>query len=217
MHFKRTKGMKALGKAGLTLIELVIVISLIALIFSIAIPSLNSVFKVSMNAATREMATVIKQAYNSAMVTRKVHRIAFDLKEGKYWVESGPATLLLDTAESKEREERRRRFQIRSEEEEQAAAASQSAFSQEKAVSRGKSSLPNGVSFEDVIPEGAEEPIREGMAYLHIFPHGLAEQAIIHLKDKSNHHVTLVVQPVVGKTKSFGRYLTGKEAYEAQD
>ena len=95
---------------GFTLVEVLVVISIIALVSSIVLPSVTSYFQVSLNSATRDLATTVKEAYNAAVITGKVYRMAYDLKKNTFWVEQGPANALLDTKESKEKEERRKKF-----------------------------------------------------------------------------------------------------------
>lgn len=187
---------------GFTLVELLVVVALIALVTVLALPGVSSYFKVSLNSATRELASVIKESYNSAVMTGNVHRLVYDLKKNEYWVEVGPPTVLLDTAESAEREERRKRFRKASEKE------PPSGFSIAKGVTRKKQPLPRGVQFEDIITQQSKDPIKEGTAYTHFFPHGLTERTIIHLKDQSNHQISLVISSLIGRTKLIGRYVT---------
>src|SRR6478735_6037205 len=49
---------------GYTLVELLVVIALIALISVFSLPNISSIFKLSLNTATRELASVVKEAYN---------------------------------------------------------------------------------------------------------------------------------------------------------
>lgn len=195
----------AVKSGGFTLIELLVVIALIALIGAFMLPSVSSSFKLSLNSTTREVAAIVRESYNSAIMTGKVHRIVYDFKAGEYWVESGPNTVLLDTAETKEKEERRKRFAKPGDK------PPPSQFSLERSVTRKKLSLPRGVEFEDVLTEQSPEPIKEGIAYTHFFPHGISERTIIHLKDTSNHQISLIVSPLVGRTKLVERYVKEDE------
>jgi hypothetical protein len=112
----------------------------------------------------------------------------------------------MDTAESKEREARRRKLTKEDE-------APKSEFALDRSVTRSKQSLPRGVTFEDVSTQASADPIAEGIAYTHIFPHGLAEQTLIHLTDDSRKRISLVISPLVGRTDLYERYITPDEAF----
>jgi prepilin-type N-terminal cleavage/methylation domain-containing protein len=199
------------GEAGFSLIELLVVVALMALIGTMAIPSISNVFKISLGSTTRDLATTIRYAYNAAMMTKKVHRLVYDLKENRYWVEVGPQSMLMETEETRAKAERARRFAKSDEDKEEEEKAS-SAFSLASYVTRKKNDLPRGVTYEDVTTEQTKDPITEGTAYTHFFPHGIIEQTVIHLKDTSNHRATLIVAPLVGRTKVIERYVDAKEA-----
>ncbi len=198
------------NSAGFSLVELLIVVALIGLVGILVVPGIGNVFKVSMNSATREIAGKIKETYNSTMMSKRVHRIVFDLKEQEFWVERGPTDLLMETEESREKAKRAEKFgSVKAEEE---FKKRESQFSLAKLITRKKVSLPRGVEIEDIATEQNPEPITEGRALIHLFPNGLIEQTIIHLKDNSNHKATLVIQPLVGKTKVYERYVSKEEA-----
>jgi type II secretion system protein H len=199
-------------EAGFTLIEMMVVMAIIALMAALAVPSVSSFFQVSLSSTAREMAGVVKETYNSTVVTGQVHRLVYDFKSQSYWVESATGTVLLDTEESRKREERKNRFGTEKEKEE-AEKKRSSQFMMARSVTRKKMSLPTGVTFEDVKTQQTEEPITEGKAYTHFFPHGMIEQTIVHLQDSSKHHVSLVLNPIVGKTDMYERYITEKEAF----
>lgn len=206
----KPKPRRDLNSSGFSLVELLVVVALIGLIGMFVIPGISSAFKVSLNSATREIAGKVKETYNSTMMTKKVHRIVIDLKEQEFWVEIGPSNLLMETEESREKAKRAEKLGSIKVEEEQ--KKKESLFSLAKLITKRKVSLPRGVEIEDVATEQSPEPIKEGRALVHIFPHGIIEQTIIHLKDNSNHKATLVLQPLVGKTKVYERYVTKEEA-----
>ena len=192
---------------GFTLVELLVVVAIIGLITAFALPTVSSVFKMSLNKTAREVASIVKETYNSAVITGRVHRIAYDLEKGDYWVESGPNTVLLDTSESLEKEKRRKRFAKESDQ------GPPSEFGLEKSVTRKKLSLPSGVKFEDVVTEQSFDPIVKGTAYTHFFPHGITEQTLIHLVDSENHHISLSVSMLVGQTKLIEGHATEEEIF----
>jgi len=196
-------------QAGFTMIELMVVITIIALMSFLILPSIGGYFRVSVDSATRDLASTIKEAYNSALATGRVHRIAYNINKREYWVESCLGSLLLDTEASLEKEERRRRRSSRSNDEKPPA----SPCARDKSVSRKVGKLPTGVEFEDIVPPHVKEPLTEGMAYTHIFPHGMTEQTIIHLTNEGKTHVSLVVSPLVGQTDVYARYVSPQEAF----
>jgi Tfp pilus assembly protein FimT len=188
-----------------------VVVALIALISVMALPSISSYFQVSLNSTTRELASTIREAYQTTLITGNLHRVVYDLKGGQYWVEVGPNTATLETKESREREERRKRLRFG----DQASKETQG-FSLDKTVTSKKKSLPRGVTFEDVVTEQNKEPQTAetaGMAYTHIFPNGLTEQTIIHLTDTSKHHSSLSVTPLLGRTDVYDNYMKPEEVF----
>lgn len=199
-------------ESGFTLIEMMVVMAIIALMAALAVPSVSNFFQVSLSSTAREMAGVVKETYNSTVVTGQVHRLVYDFKTQSYWVESAMGSVLLDTDESRKRAERKSRFATEKEKEE-AEKQRSSQFMMAKSVTRKKVALPTGVTFEDVQTQQSEEPITEGKAYTHFFPHGMIEQTVVHLMDTSKHHVSLVLNPIVGKTDMYERYVNEKEAF----
>jgi general secretion pathway protein H len=191
---------------GFSLIEMLVVVAIIAMITGVSLPTVSSYFQLSLNSATRDLATVIKESYNAAVISGRVYRLAYDLKQNQYWVEAGPPDALLETKETKEKEERKKRL-FKDETEKQ------SPFSMDKTITRKKMSLPRGVTYEDIITQQSPEPLTSGIAYTHFFPHGLTEQSIIHLTDQSKHKASLVITPLIGNTDLYDHYVNGAEVF----
>ena len=96
-------------ESGFSLIELLIVIGILGLVGLIAIPSISNTFRFSVQSSGREIATLIKDTVNSAQITGRVHRIAYDLKNQQYWVESTSESTLLKSDETLKKEKERSR------------------------------------------------------------------------------------------------------------
>ena len=184
-------------RRGFTLIEMLLVIGLMAFIFAIMIPGVNVSIRAAIQNSGREMASTVRAAYDEAVLKGRVFRVVFDLDKQQYWVEQGPHNLSLQTDE--QREEDSRKDSKRTEEERK--AVKRPVFGLAKDVTRDKRSLPSGVKFTDVITPQFKKGATAGLAAVHVFPHGFMEKLIIHLKDTSDHSMTLIADPVSGKTR----------------
>ncbi len=191
---------------GFTLIEMLVVVLLIALISAFAVPSVSSYFQISLNSASRDLGSVVKEAYNSTVLTGRVYRLAYDLKNNQFWVEAGPTNVLLDTEDSKKKEEYDKLHNTKE-------AVEESSFAIDKTITRRKTDLPRGVTYDDIMTMQSKEPIKTGMAYTHFFPHGMTEQTIIHLIDGSGHKSSLIISPLIGRTDVYDRYISLEEAF----
>ena len=193
---------------GFTLIEMIVVVAIIALMSIFILPNVSSYFQLNLNSATRAMASTIKETFNQTALTSRVFRIAYDLKKNEYWVEGGTSSILLDTQATREKEERKKKLSTKI-----GDTVEASPFNLDKNVTRKKVGLPNGVTFEDIITEHDKDPIKDGVVYTHFFPQGITEQAIIHLQDQADHHISLVISPLIGRTELYNRYVTRGDVF----
>jgi len=211
---------------GFTLLEMLVVVAVIALIGVVVVPNVGRIFRTSLKGVVNRLASVVNETYNSTVITGQVHRLVYDLNNREYWVESGPSTMLLDSAESREVAERRR-TRTQSEEEEE-AKKNQSGFSLEATITRSKTKLPEGTGFISVFTEQYDKPVVQGLAYSHFFPHGLTEQTLIQIGDappddmdeddrrkwKPKKVFSLVISPLVGKTTVYEKQLDQKDVFQ---
>ena len=172
---------------GFSLIELLIVVAILGLVGIIAVPSISNTFRFSVQSSAREIATLIKDASNSAQTTLLKGEDSVNYEKDK-----GSAFKKDVTEEDKKKN---------------------GGFHQESSLTRKKRSLPIGVKFKDIYTEQSEEPIVDGMAYTHIFPQGLTEKSLIHLEDTAKNEVSLVVSNLLGRCSVEGRYIEAKEVF----
>jgi general secretion pathway protein H len=80
-----------LRSAGVTLIELLIVLSIMAIIAGLVIPLLgNGVSSAELKASAREVAAALRLARSEAMATRHDTRVVLDLEQRKFQLEGDP-------------------------------------------------------------------------------------------------------------------------------
>jgi len=197
---------------GFTLLEILIVIALVAMVSAIAIPSLGVGLKVNIDAASRNLASIVRTTRDEAVLKGQIYRVAFDIEKGQYWAEIGDRSFLMRTSEQEEEERRRKeRYGTADEKDNEKAQRRDDGFSMAASIKKKKQSLPTGIKFVDLINSRTKEPQTSGIVYAHVFPHGFVEKLIIHVKDSLDRQATLVVDSVSGKSRVFNRYVKESE------
>jgi prepilin-type N-terminal cleavage/methylation domain-containing protein len=75
---------------GFSLIEVLVVLSIIAAISSAILPNLGLTVGSQMSMALRDFTTNIRATYDSAVLSGRVHRLVLDMAKGEYWAEQAP-------------------------------------------------------------------------------------------------------------------------------
>lgn len=71
---------------GFTLMEVLIVIALMSLVYSMVLPRFSTDASQAFDSLTR-LSNDVRSAFDSAVLTGKTHRLVFDMRAGKYWLE----------------------------------------------------------------------------------------------------------------------------------
>ncbi len=82
-------------RQGLTLIELIVVITIVAVVLLVAIPSVGSWLGGDVRKAAREMGSVMQAAYDECALQHVPMRIAYNLDKHAYWVEAATGDVRL--------------------------------------------------------------------------------------------------------------------------
>lgn len=214
---------KARGQEGLTLLEIIVAVFLIAIAFSIAIPSFNAVTHVRLRKSATRVAATIRYLYNQAALKGLCMRMVFNLKGDTFVVEAstnGECLIeneQLDARSAKKQE----KDKIRKEKEKKNSddkGTTDGGWSGEKPISlKHKKTvfalyndylikprqLPQGVRIHGVYTIHQKEmysrKVGPSKAFLHCFPLGRCERGVIYLEDASGTILSLEIKPMTGR------------------
>lgn len=216
------------GEAGLTIIEISLVLVIIGLLTAVSIPLASNVTRAKLKSGAMQLAGAVRYSYNSAVSENKAARLVFDLEEGRYWPEGAADRFVLgrekvsvfqgEAVEEEPREE---------EPVEEETSGLIGPFGILKDFGKKETSfqafpekfaepveLPDGVYIDGVYTSHQEDRVTVGNAYLYFFPSGMTEFAVIHLVDDDGRFFTLMVKPLTGRTEVFSEYLKWEDLEE---
>ena len=201
------------ARRGVTLIEILVTLAIIALMAGGAFMGLGALSSARLRESSTQVSGAIKLAYNHANATSRPTRLVFDFEsktiaiedsEGRMLVQSGDRTGGAAAATELERE-----LQEESEAIIEGPRAPRPSFSPVQKIlgfehDDGESfkRLREGVGFRLIEVAHEDEPITEGRAYLYFWPGGMTQNAAVQIqKDGDDDIITITVSPLTGKTR----------------
>jgi general secretion pathway protein H len=201
--------------AGLTLIEIIVVLTLVALVTGVAIAGSNQLPSSRLRRSGTLIASAIKTAYVRATSTSRDLRLVMDIEQQRVWIEESEAPMLVrpkdpsaaggaeavTEAEKQAHEEGDRVMK--------GPPIPKPSF--KKIVTsgvgdddkQGTKALQRGITFRSVQTTHDDEPRKSGRAYLYFWPGGLTERAAIQVRigdsDEDYQTLTLLVAPLTGR------------------
>ena len=197
---------------GFTLIEVLLVVTIGAVLAGLAIRGLRSLRKADLREASAQMSGAMRYLFDRASTTGKIHRIVIDMETRTYWAEVSDDRFYIPREETVE--------QLQAREEKEATEDEEAAQKRERAAREAESGKSAGAnssfdlsklevadfrpkrarfaSFKDlalkpvklkkakvrsVYTPRVTEPLTSGRAYVYFFPLGQTEPAIITLTD----------------------------------
>lgn len=177
-----------------------------------------------MRSSIRQLAVKTREIRNNARLQNSTSRLVIRMDEDKghsYWVESAPGSVLLLSREQEQELEKLTSAQREDE-------AKKEAFSPDTRVVKNPIRLPRGLFFENVEygtrgagsgggggseggDPGDERTIGGGVTYIHFFPAGLSEEAMIHLTNRKGLNWSIYIDALTGRAEIFERKLTLRE------
>lgn len=187
-----TKISRATNSKGFTLVEILITITLIALVTAFAVPSFSRILRGSNDGYATKVAQLLRQARDRALLTDKLIRLRIDLDKQVYWLEEAPSSYMLPKAENKNLTER---------EKEEADKKEESTYRLVKELTPDKVELPSGLKIIEVRTPRQRDPIKEGIVDVFFFNNGNADGVSILFETEEQTHQTLTLHPVTGQSK----------------
>lgn len=178
------------SKVGFTLVEILIVIAIISLVMTLGLPALQRITYQRINSTTRKFVGIVRNVRNDSILLNKVYRLVIDLDGKTWWVESQKAFRLLSDAPELDAKKTKK------------GAPVESNFELATKFSAKPVPLPDGVVISGVLKE-REGMKKEGVVYVHFFPNGFNEQAILHLSKEGAKMAaySLVISSVSGRVE----------------
>ena len=205
-------------RSGITLIEILSVIVLIGLVYGYIISDTQKLFRVSLSSSVERFATVVRYAYNEAVLTGNLHRIIIDMgdpeapnRQQRWFVQKGnPGALPLDKSKID-------RFS-------RDADKNLAPPKFEESGGRWIAELPKGIKILRVqswrLGKGRESYREEGQVAIYAYPSGFIDDASLYMMEgKSSQEAQIyivTINSLTGKIKLESKVVPLDENGEAQ-
>jgi general secretion pathway protein H len=201
--------------AGLTLIEIIVVLTIIAVVTGVAIAGSNQLPSTRLKRSATLIASAIKTGYVRATSTSRDLRLVMDMDQQQIWLEESEAPMLVRAKDPS------------------AAAGAEAVTEAEKQAheegdrvmkgppiakpsfhrvvttglgdddKQGTRALQRGITFRSVQASHDDVPRKSGRAYLYFWPGGMTERASIQIRigdsDEDYQTLTLLVRRLTGR------------------
>lgn len=216
--------------AGFTLIEIVVVITIVASMMGIVATFVGDSERAEIKKLSTRLVASALFAYNEAASKNHIHRLVFDLEDQAYWLEAGPEVFVLgqkkpEKSAVKDDSAKKNAEAVTPEAEAPTedsiakktvppATAPAEEFAPVDSFDFKKVILDRGIKFRDVYVGHQETPLESGKAYLYFFPNGQTEVAVIHLgnEDQSLNY-SVIINPLTGRGDIRFEYVDFDEAF----
>ena len=195
--------MRNTAQAAFTLLELLIVIALGALLIGVAASNLGQLENTRFRVQSNEIAAALRFAFTQSVTRGKYMRMVFDLDAETWWLESSEEPVFLPTEKIEGGEdpnaptEEELAENERRKEEGLPPLPTRARFQNDEVIS--KRTLDRGAVLHGAFTSSLEEPIFQGKAFVHFFPSGFAEPAMIYVGNGQEGVLTLTLNPLTGK------------------
>lgn len=191
---------------GFTLIEIMVVILIIAGVLAIGGTRLFNPNE-NRRSQVRKIAIQTKELRTAARLQNATFRLVFSMDNEKghsYWVESASGHALQMTEEQEKEIERLTTIQ------KEDVYKGRSKFTKDQKLGK-EVKLNGGLVIEGVEISGRSKETTSGLAYVHFFPQGLSDEALIRIGDREKQHWTISIHPLTGSAEILNRSVTFRD------
>jgi prepilin-type N-terminal cleavage/methylation domain-containing protein len=176
---------------GFTLIEVMLVIALLAYLTTAVMPDITSIFRVGVKSSVRRYTSLVRFAYDEAMLTGKVHRIVINLDNQTWKLERAQDGMLPIDKEK--------------------AGISMQGFHTEDRVNPEPTYKTIGAKVVEKIPTGTKvlgvkswrkgkDLVTKGEIAIYAFPSGLIDESSIEISEEGQEKLQKFIISTAGLT-----------------
>lgn len=210
-----------LDRCGITLIEFIVVIAIMAFVMGVSIVSINNVTSADMRSAASQVSSALRYLYNYSALTSRYCRFGIRLQENSYSVECSDTPFYLKKTKLVVAGDEVKRDEEGSQEGGNLEDLSQSLFKTPQAQfvelkSRflRSTTLKGGIYFDSLIVSHIDGRVFKGNEYIYFFPGGLTENAFVYLSDQKQNIYTIRLYSLSGRVEVFNKFVEPEEERE---
>jgi len=213
-------------ESGITLIEFVVVIAIMAFVMGVSIMSLNNVTASDMRSASTQVSSALRYLYNYAALTSRYCRFGIHLQENSYSVECSDTPFYLKKTKlsvvgqevKKEDEEEREKegegLGLFVDQNQAIFKERKAEFVELRSRFMKSSKLAGGIYFDSLVVSHITDRVFKGNEYIYFFPGGQTENAYIYLSDQKQNIYTVRVFSLSGRVEVYNKFVEAEEERE---
>lgn len=164
------------------------------MIVTLGLPAISRITDQRLKSETRKFVGLVHTIRNDAILLNNIYRLAIDFDRKAFWVENQREFKLLGQEEAEALQNKKKKKK-------DDETPSNFVFADKYGKPKP---LPAGVGFVSVLKE-REGLINKGIAYIHFFPNGFNEQAVVYMNKEgsTSKGYSIVLRPTAGKAEIY--------------